>query len=77
MTSKYDNWDPLLFDKIDAEHDDGSVVDDGDPIGDCIAAEPMLEFAEQYCNDQPVQQPGYQSAISRTVSIVTRKSLVT
>jgi hypothetical protein len=68
---RYENWDPNLFD------DDflaGDVTSEGDDVSDSDA-NPMLEFAEQYFNAQPSQHAGYQSAIMRTVNIVTRKSL--
>ena len=60
-SSRYDGWDRTLDD------------DDDDDIADYDADDAMLEFAECYFNAHPVQFS--QSALARTVNIVTRKSL--
>jgi len=61
-TSRYDGWDRTL----DDDNDD-------DDIGNYDADDAMVEFAERYFNAHPAQFS--QSALARTVNIVTRKSL--
>jgi len=65
--SRYDGWDRTLDD------DDDEVQLGDDDIGNYDAEDAMLEFAERYYNAHPAQFS--QSAIARTVNIVTRKSL--
>jgi hypothetical protein len=71
LSRRYENWDTHLFDE---DSRTGDVTTESDDVSDSDA-NPMLEFAEQYFNAQPTQHAGYQSAIIRTVNIVTRKSL--
>ena len=61
--SRYGGWDRTLDDDEDV----------GDDIGSYDADDAMLEFAERYFNAHPAQFS--QSALARTVNIVTRKSL--
>jgi len=67
---RYENWDPSLFDDDCYTSD---VTTEGDDVAE-TRVNPMLEFAEQYFNAHPSQHAGYQSALVRTVNIVTRKS---
>ena len=65
-SSRYDGWDRTL----DDDDEDTALNDD---IGNYDADDAMLEFAERYFNAHPAQFS--QSALARTVNIVTRKSL--
>ena len=75
LASRYDRWDRTL----DEEEDEaaaplgGGGRNDDDDAGNYDADDAMLEFAESYFNAQPSQFN--QSALARTVNIVTRKSL--
>ena len=64
--SRYDDWDRTL-------DDDDELALGNDDIGNYDADDAMLEFAERYFNAHPAQFS--QSALARTVNIVTRKSL--
>ena len=55
------------------DDDDEVALLGNDDIGNYDAEDAMLEFAERYFNAHPAQFS--QSAIARTVNIVTRKSL--
>ena len=66
-SSRYNGWDRTL----DDDDDEAGLGDDD--IGNYDADDAMLEFAERYFNAHPAQFS--QSALARTVNIVTRKSL--
>jgi len=66
-SSRYKGWDWTLDD------DDDETAHGDDDISNYDADDAMLEFAERYFNAHPAQFS--QSALARTVNIVTRKSL--